>query len=152
MIETGGIDLLVQDLDKLVQWFPLETEKALKVAALDAKALIEKRVTSTGKGVQGDFSPYGNEWRKKRIAKLRQVDHKDFHYSGSMWGGVRVLDSAPSTVTIGTSGHDENGASNRDKMEGHVERENQALLDMTTEEIETVTAAVEKELAKLFVI
>lgn len=115
----------------------------LSVAAKDAKALIEDRVT---KGVAADgqaFTPYSGSWAKQRVKKGRQTEHKDFLYTGNMWRGAGTKTLTPTEATVGASSADVH------KIEHNNEREKKEIFDLSEKERELIARNIETKLAAL---
>lgn len=144
------IDVWINKFSGALSSFSKQTGDILKIAARDAKDMIQTRVQRDGLGGECSFTPYGDQWAKVRQKKGYQVGHKDFTFSGSMWNETDILSSSASTVILGTKGEDQEGKSNRVKAEGHLDRERQAVLSVTDKEKQQIIRFVQNRITKIF--
>lgn len=139
------IDIWVRDFSSMLGNFPAFVDVVLRGVALDAKAIIEKRVVSTGVSANGTpYTPYSNYWRRERQRKGKQVDHKDFMFTQSMWRNTGIVGITPASVTIGPASQD------RHKAQYNVDREKVEILDLNDKEITMIEKAIEFEINKYF--
>lgn len=139
------IDIWVRDFSSMLDNFPAFVDVVLRGVALDAKAIIEKRVVNTGVSANGTpYTPYSNYWRRERQRKGKQVDHKDFMFTQSMWRNTGIVGITPASVTIGPASQD------RHKAQYNVDREKVEILDLNDKEITMIEKAIEFEINKYF--
>ena len=139
------IDIWVNDFSSMLDNFPAFVDVVLRGVALDAKAIIEKRVVNTGVSANGTpYTPYSNYWRRERQKKGKQVDHKDFMFTQSMWRNTGIVGITPASVTIGPASQD------RHKAQYNVDREKVEILDLNDKEITMIEKAIEFEINKYF--
>lgn len=139
------IDIWVRDFSSMLDNFPAFVDVILRGVALDAKAIIEKRVVNTGVSANGTpYTPYSNYWRRERQRKGKQVDHKDFMFTQSMWRNTGIVGITPASVTIGPASQD------RHKAQYNVDREKVEILDLNDKEITMIEKAIEFEINKYF--
>lgn len=139
------IDIWINDFSSMLDNFPAFVDVVLRGVALDAKAIIEKRVVSTGVSANGTpYTPYSNYWRGERQRKGKQVDHKDFMFTQSMWRNTGIVGITPASVTIGPASQD------RHKAQYNVDREKVEILDLNEKEITMIEKAIEFEINKYF--
>ena len=139
------IDIWVNDFSSMLDNFPAFVDVMLRGVALDAKAIIEKRVVNTGVSANGTpYTPYSNYWRRERQKKGKQVDHKDFMFTQSMWRNTGIVGITPASVTIGPASQD------RHKAQYNVDREKVEILDLNDKEITMIEKAIEFEINKYF--
>jgi hypothetical protein len=139
------IDIWVNDFSSMLDNFPAFVDVVLRGVALDAKAIIERRVVSTGVSANGiPYTPYSNYWRRERQKRGKQVDHKDFMFTQSMWRNTGIVGITPASVTIGPASQD------RHKAQYNVDREKVEILDLNEKEITMIEKAIEFEINKYF--
>lgn len=140
------IDIWVRDFSAILDNFPSFVEGVLRNVALDAKALIEKRVVDTGVSASGTpyTTPYSDYWRGERQKRGKQVAHKDFMFTGSMWRNTGIVGMSPASVTIGPASQD------RHKAQYNVDREKVEILDLNEKEVAMIEKAIEFEINKYF--
>ena len=139
------IDIWVNDFSSMLDNFPAFVDVVKRGVALDAKAIIEKRVVNTGVSANGTpYTPYSNYWRRERQKKGKQVDHKDFMFTQSMWRNTGIVGITPASVTIGPASQD------RHKAQYNVDREKVEILDLNDKEITMIEKAIEFEINKYF--
>ena len=139
------IDIWVKDFSAILDNFPSFVDGVLRKTALNAKALIEKRVVSTGVSANGTpYTPYSNYWRRERQKRGKQVDHKDFMFTQSMWRNTGIVGITPASVTIGPASQD------RHKAQYNVDREKVEILDLNEKEVAMIEKAIEFEINKYF--
>lgn len=69
------------------------TTFAIEKAAQRIIDLVKKRIQSQGKAYDDtDFSPYSMEYAKKRRSKGKQVQIKDFTFTGKMLADFKILE------------------------------------------------------------
>jgi hypothetical protein len=139
------IDIWVNDFSSMLDNFPAFVDVVLRGVALDAKAIIERRVVSTGVSANGiPYTPYSNYWRRERQKRGKQVDHKDFMFTQSMWRNTGIVGITPASVTIGPASQD------RYKAQYNADREKVEILDLNEKEITMIEKAIEFEINKYF--
>lgn len=84
-------------------------EKALRVAALDAVALVQSRIQQDGKGVNGQlsskaktrFGAYSSTWGKTRSMMGRQTGFIDWTFDGNLFRAWQLLSISGYEALIG---------------------------------------------------
>jgi len=116
----------------------LETQLPLFMSqlALDAKDMIEQRVTTTGLNSKGnEFGQYAEgTYKEFREEKGLNTSFVDFRNTGAMWKSINVVGTKISatlaTATLGSQTQEE-----EDKLEWQEERYGDEVLELTTSEI-----------------
>ena len=116
----------------------LETElpKFMSQLALDAKDIIEQRVTRTGQDADGnEFGQYvEGTYKQMKEDKGLETAYVDFRNTGAMWKSIIVVGSRISaslaTVTLGSQTQEE-----EDKLEWQEERYGSEVLELSKSEI-----------------
>ena len=116
----------------------LETElpKFMSQLALDAKDIIEQRVTRTGQDADGnEFGQYvEGTYKQMKEDKGLETAYVDFRNTGAMWKSITVVGSRISaslaTVTLGSQTQEE-----EDKLEWQEERYGSEVLELSKSEI-----------------
>lgn len=88
---------------------PFATEKALRVAALDAVAIVQDRVQQAGDGTKNHLLTrsltgngiYSKSWMSARRGKGLQVAKVDLTFDGDLWLNWQLLSSDTKTAEIG---------------------------------------------------
>lgn len=138
------LSVYIEGITRLIVKLPQELQTMLSVAAKDAKALIEDRVTKRGIAADGEaFTPYSESWAKVRAKKPRQTEYKDFLYTGNMWRGAGTKTLTPTEATVGASSADVH------KIEHNNEREKKEIFDLSEKERELIARNIETKLAAL---
>lgn len=90
------LDKLIQDIKNTVNEIESEMPNIIVQTANDSKALIQRRVINTGEVGNGSSSNYKEGYYKRfRKEKGRQTNHKDYRFTGAMWGAIQAI---PNTV------------------------------------------------------
>lgn len=84
-------------------------EKALRVAANDALAIVQTRVQQKGQGISGalaskaatKFGAYSKGWGKTRNTLGRQTGWIDWTFDGDLWQAWQILKSDSKEALIG---------------------------------------------------
>lgn len=93
----------------LLQNQDVPTEKALRMAADDALALVQTRIQQQGQGVSGKltskaatrFGAYSRYWGRTRDMKGRQTGWIDWTFDGNLFRAWQVLKSDGKEALIG---------------------------------------------------
>jgi hypothetical protein len=96
-------------LERVIVELPAMNEDSMLIAASDAIAIIDRRITATGKDAKGQaFKPYSDQYEKKKIALGRYKGHTDFRLTDRMMTNVAVRDkksaNGKTVLVIGTQG------------------------------------------------
>lgn len=130
----------LDEFSKSLRAFATALETQLPVImsslALDAKDMIEQRVTRTGINAQGNqFGDYvEGVYKQDKEDTGKQTAFVDFRNTGRMWNSITVIgnriSASLSVVTVGSSTAEE-----EDKLEFQEERYDAEVLELNLEEI-----------------
>jgi len=146
-IESNMNQVLQSLIIKLDDGFPIETEKALRLAGNDALAMVQDRVQQRGEGVSGriqsksstKYGAYSKYYGKYRDAKGRQTGFIDFTFNGDLWRAWQIINSTPTMVEIGF-----NQSEQSDKAE-YLEAYFGTVFALNTDEEQKVLSTFESE-------
>ena len=102
--------------------------------ALEIKALVQLRIQTRGYNFEETpFSPYTNQYAKRRKKEGYQAEYVDFTKTGRLWANVRpeVAESTPTMTTVEITARDEG---NQVKLQGAVRKRGNILLVSKIEE------------------
>lgn len=93
----------------LLDELPIHTEQALRLAAMDALALVQNRIEQKGQGINGNltskaakkYGSYSRGWGVKRSKAGRQANYIDWNFNGDLWRAWQVLSVGTKEALIG---------------------------------------------------
>jgi len=129
---------------------PKELPRIMAALALDAKDMIEQRVTTTGQSATGEkFGDYvEGPYKEMRNERGLETSYVDFRNTNEMWRSISVVGTKITanlaTATIGSETQD-----GEDKLEWQHDRYDKEVLALTQEEIKELEETATKEIQAL---
>ena len=146
------IDDLINSIKRSVNQIENAMPKIVFETASDSKALIQNRIVGSGEIAKGTKSNYKEGYYKKlRQDKGRQVGHKDYRFTGAMWGSIQAIPS-----TLKENGNyfyqvdlDALDSENQKKLKYNNERDGVNILSNTKEEEKKLQKFIENKLKRI---
>lgn len=88
-----NIDAAISQMNNLITALPPITEEATIAMAMNAKAMIQDRVQTTGMTATQMMSPYSKGYAAKRASKGKQTAFVDLTFTGEMFRTLEVTES-----------------------------------------------------------
>ena len=152
-IESNLGTTLLSLRNAFVNELPIATEKALRMAGMDAVVLVADRIQQKGSSVGGRMTTkskkpdgvYSKGHKKARNKRNLQTDHVDLTYSGDLMRNWQLLSSDTKSAEIGFMNDSE-----ADKAQ-YLEDYYGEIFALTKEEETIVTETFNSELESNFV-
>ncbi len=155
-----NIDDFIASLNKLNAELPALVLKNTEIAALDALALADARITDTGVSAGGTpFDDYTPSYKKRKVKKGRYTGHVNFSDTGQMLAstttgferiGPTERSISGSRARVAFDGRDD---LTRKKLEGNSKKRH-GFLNPSEAELKTVTKTaninLERDIAEFF--
>lgn len=140
-----NLDEFIKALQSFNTELEIELPNIMARLALDAKDMIEQRVTTTGLNANNDkFGDYvEGAYKNTREERGLETSFVDFRNTGRMWNSITVI-GTKITAKLATATLGSNSPEEEDKLEWQYDRYNSEVLELTISEIaelETTFAA-----------